>query len=49
MAKIGIDKISYFVGIVVAAGGLVTAIIGDKEKDELKERIEALEKASKGK
>ena len=47
--KIGVDKISYFVGIVVAAGGLVSAIIGDKEQKELKDRVEALEKASKNK
>lgn len=49
MAKINIEKISYVVGIVVAAGGLVSAVIGDRDKKDLEKRIEALEKASKKK
>lgn len=48
MAKIDIEKIGYVVGILVAAGGLAQAIIGDRDKNDLEERIEALEKASKG-
>lgn len=39
-----INKISYGVGIVVAAGGLISAIIGDKDRDKLSEDVENLKK-----
>ena len=47
MAKIIIEKISYVVGIVVAAGWLISAVIGDRDRDDLEKRIEALEKSRK--
>lgn len=42
-----LEKFAYVVGIVTAAGGLISAIVGDKDKEKLEERVEALEKASK--
>lgn len=39
-----LDKVSYVVGIVVAAGGLVSALIGEKDNKDLSNRIDELEK-----
>ena len=39
-----LDKISYGVGIVVAIGGLISAVIGDRDQKDLSEKVDMLEK-----